>query len=138
MPHTGTSVQTETQWWGREGGDCWEGEKFLGADGVVAAQTERDLPRRTVLLRTADVAELWSICVTALGLGRLRLLAIPGTVARQAPLSMGSSRQEYGSGLPCPPPGDLPNLEIEPWCPALQVDCLPSEPLGKPFSSRED
>ena len=109
MPHTGTSVQTETQGWGREGGDCWEGEKFLGADGVVAAQTERDPPRRTVLLRTADVAELWSICVTALGLGRLRLLAIPGTVARQAPLSMGSSRQEYGSGLPCPPPGNLPD-----------------------------
>ena len=37
----------------------------------------------------------------------------PWTVAHQAPLSMGFSRQEYWSGLPCPPPGDLPNLEIE-------------------------
>ena len=36
------------------------------------------------------------------------------TVAHQAPLSMGSSRQEYWSGLPCPPPGDIPNLGIEP------------------------
>ena len=36
------------------------------------------------------------------------------TVARQAPLSMGFSRQEYWSGLPCPPPGDLPVPGIEP------------------------
>ena len=36
------------------------------------------------------------------------------TVARQAPLSMEFSRQEYWSGLPCPPPGDLPNLVMEP------------------------
>ena len=35
------------------------------------------------------------------------------TVARQIPLSMGFSRQEYCSGLPCPPPGDLPDLGIE-------------------------
>ena len=38
----------------------------------------------------------------------------PWTVARQAPLSMGFSRQEYCRGLPCPPPGDLPNSGIEP------------------------
>ena len=36
------------------------------------------------------------------------------TVAHQAPLSMGFSRQEYWSGLPCPPTGDLPNPGIEP------------------------
>ena len=36
-----------------------------------------------------------------------------GTVAHQAPLSMGFSRQEFWSGLPCPPPGDLPNLGIK-------------------------
>ena len=35
-------------------------------------------------------------------------------VAHQAPLSMGFSRQEYWGGLPCPPPGDLPEPEIEP------------------------
>ena len=38
----------------------------------------------------------------------------PGTVAHQAPLSMGLSKQEYWSRLPCPPPGDLPNPGIEP------------------------
>ena len=42
------------------------------------------------------------------------------------------SRQEYWSGLPCPPPGDLPNPGIKPKSPALQVDSLPSEPPGKP------
>ena len=46
-------------------------------------------------------------------------------------LSMGFSRQEYWSGLPCPPPGDLPNPGIEPRSPALQVDSLQSEPPGK-------
>ena len=42
------------------------------------------------------------------------------------------SRQEYQSGLPCPPSGDLPNPEIKPMSPALQLDSLPSEPPGKP------
>ena len=47
-------------------------------------------------------------------LSRVRLFATPWTAARQAPLSMGFSRQESWSGLPCPPPGDLPNPGIEP------------------------
>ena len=44
----------------------------------------------------------------------------------------GFSRQEYWSGLPCPPPGNLPNPGIEPRSPTLQADSLPSEPPGKP------
>ena len=44
----------------------------------------------------------------------------------------GFSRQEYGSGLPCPLSGALPNPGTEPMCPSLQVDSLPSEPPGKP------
>ena len=58
---------------------------------------------------------------------------MPQTIARQAPLSMEFSRQEYWSGLPFPSPGDLPNLGIKPWSPALQVDSLPSEPPRKPL-----
>ena len=42
------------------------------------------------------------------------LFASPWTVARQAPLSVGFSRQEYWSGLPCPPPGDPPDPGIKP------------------------
>ena len=56
----------------------------------------------------------------------------PWTVAHQAPLSMGFSRQEYWSGLPCPPPANLPNPGIEPRSPTLQMDSLLSEPPGKP------
>ena len=59
-------------------------------------------------------------------------LATPWTVARQAPLSMGFSRQESWSGLPFPSPGDLPDPGIEPRSAALQADALPSEPPGKP------
>ena len=60
------------------------------------------------------------------------LFSTPWTATQQAPLSMGFSRQEYWSGLPCPPPGHLPNPGIEPKFPALQVGSLPSEPPGKP------
>ena len=57
--------------------------------------------------------------------------ATPWTVARQAPLSMGFSRQEYWSRLPFLPSGDLPNSRVKPGSPALQADSLPSEPLEK-------
>ena len=53
-------------------------------------------------------------------------LATPWTVAHQAPLSVGFSRQEHWSGLPFPSPGDLPDPGIEPRSPALQPDSLPT------------
>ena len=52
-------------------------------------------------------------------LSRVRLFVGPGAVARQAPQSMGFSRQEKWSGLPFPSPGDLPYPGIEPGSPAL-------------------
>ena len=54
-------------------------------------------------------------------------LVTPWTVARQAPLSMGFPRQEYWSGSPCPPPGDLPDPGIKPRSPALQAGTLLTE-----------
>ena len=66
---------------------------------------------------------------------------IPWTVARQAPLSLGFIRQEYWSGLPCPPPRDLPNPGIELESPVsltLQADSLPTESSGKRPSSGTD
>ena len=54
------------------------------------------------------------------------------TVALEAPLSMGFSRQEYWSGLLCPSPGDILNPRIKLKSPSLQADSLPSEPPGKP------
>ena len=55
-------------------------------------------------------------------LSHVQLFATLWTVAHQTPLSMGFSRQEYGSGLPCPLPRDLPNPGTEPKSPVLQAD----------------
>ena len=55
------------------------------------------------------------------------------TVAHQAPLSMGFSRQDYWSGLSFRSPGDLPDPGIEPGSPTLEADALTSEPPGKPL-----
>ena len=65
-------------------------------------------------------------------------LCDPRTVACQAPLSMGFPRQEYCSGLPCPPSQDLSNPGIEPRSPILQVDSLLSEPPGNPKKTGVD
>ena len=64
-------------------------------------------------------------------LSHVHLFATSWTLAHQAPLSMGFSRQEYWSGLPFPTLGNLPNPGIEPTSPispALQADSLPAEP----------
>ena len=63
-----------------------------------------------------------------------RTLATPWTTARQSPLSVRFSRQEYRSGLPFPSSRDLPNPGIEPGSLALEADSLPTE---LPFSCRE-
>ena len=59
--------------------------------------------------------------VVVQSLSRVQLCATPRTVAHQVPLPMGVSRQEYWSGLPFPPPGDLPDPGIEPVSPALTL-----------------
>ena len=63
-------------------------------------------------------------------LSRTPLFAAPRTVARQAPLSMGFSRQEYWGGLPFPPPGDLPEPGIQPASPAMAGEFFTAEPPG--------
>ena len=73
---------------------------------------ERDTSHGGLLCHSGDLMLTWA-CV----LGRFShvwLFATLWTVAHQAPLSVGFSRQEYWSGLPCPPPGDLPDPGIEP------------------------
>ena len=67
----------------------------------------------------------------AQGLSRVRLFVTPWTVARQAPMSMRFSRQEYRSGLHFLLQGDLPNPGIEPRSPALQAYSFTTEPSGK-------
>ena len=64
-------------------------------------------------------------------LSRVRLFVTPWTVTYQAPPSMGSSRQEYWSGLPFPSPGDLPDPGIKPASPALAAGFFIFVPSGK-------
>ena len=66
-----------------------------------------------------------SILLCAQSLSRVQLFATPWTTAHQVSLSMGFPRQEYWNELAFPPPGDLPDPEIEPMSPALQADSLP-------------
>ena len=76
------------------------------------------------------------VCARTLShLSRVQCLATLWTVACQSPLSMGFSRQEYWSGLPCPPPGDLPNPRMEhssPVSPNIADEFFTTEPLRKP------
>ena len=74
--------------------------------------------------------QVWS-CMCVQSLSHVRLFATPWTVACQAPLSMGFSRQEYWSGLPFTSPGDLPNSVIKPASPALAGGFFTTEPPGK-------
>ena len=83
-------------------------------------------------LTMLHLISLKCIFAAVLSLSHIRFFGTPWTVARQAPLSMGFSRQEYWSDLPCPPLGDLPNAGIKPGLQFLfQADSLPSEPPRK-------
>ena len=90
-------------------------------DTTLMAESEEEL--KSLLMK---------VKVKVKSLSHVQLFATPWTVACQAPLSMGFSRQEYWNGLPVPSPGDLLNPGIKPRSPALQADALSSEPLGKP------
>ena len=80
----------------------------------------------------SHVPPLTHLC--AQSLSRVRFFAILWTVARQAPLSRGFSREEYWSELPCPPPGALPSPGIEPGSPALQVESSHLKHQGSPLT----
>ena len=75
---------------------------------------------------------IFTLCCVVLSLSRVRLFVTPWTVACQAPLSVGFSRQDYWSGLPCLPPRNLPDLGIESKSltpPALAGRFLPLAPF---------
>ena len=71
--------------------------------------------------------ELIFLLCTCQSLSCVQLFATPWAIARQAPLFMGFSRQDYWSELIFPSPGDISNPGIEPGSPVLQADTLPSE-----------
>ena len=87
-------------------------------------QEDQDTKRRIFLLFPPNA------CMHVQSLSHVRLFVTPWTIACKAPLTMGFSRQEYWSGLPCPPPGDLPDPGIKPPSPALKVDLSSLSPQG--------
>ena len=69
---------------------------------------------RSKCRQTRNYLRIQSVCVCAQSLSCVRLFATPWAVVRQTPLSVGFPRQEYQSGLSCPPPGDLPDPGSKP------------------------
>ena len=95
-------------------------EYSLGSKSYGNSLPYQEKKTKTMSNNTACISEIkWKSfsCVW--------LLKTPWTVACLAPVSVGFSRPEYWSGLPCPPPGDLPNPGIKPRSPTLQADSLP-------------
>ena len=62
-------------------------------------------------------------CIVLSHFSHVRLSAVQWSVVHEASLSVGFSRQEYWSGLPCLPPGDLLHPGIKPWYPAGSLRC---------------
>ena len=110
--------------------EFWRGHKY----SVYCSMLERVkeayfFPRLLIIKPKVKTSKYISHCFkTALYLvcmlsrfSRVQLFATPWIAACQAPLSMGFFRQEHWSGLPCPPPGDLPNCYI---CYICYISCL--------------
>ena len=94
-----------------------------------------DLAETEEFPRIGDFSLLAWVCMRTCMLSRVRLFVTAWTVALQAPLSVGFSRQEYWSGLPFPPPRALPDPGMEPGSPvfpALTGGSFPTVPSGKP------
>ena len=102
-------------------------------DGVGSGGEGAQREGTRVCLRLMRVDVWQCMCTRVLSrFSRVPLFATPWTVARQAPLSLGFSRQEYWSGLPFPLQGDLPDPGIEPTSPASAGGFFITEPLGLP------
>ena len=95
---------------------------------LLGAQREEEDAGQTAAPKTGSGAGLLSY---------IRLFVTLWIVARQAPLSMGFSKQEYWNGLPFPSPGKLPDPGIKPGSPALQASSLLNEPPGKRWVNTE-
>ena len=94
---------------------------FISVLGMVQVRSHMSL-RKSLLDIDIDMCVSHSV---------MSDFATPWTIVHQASLSLEFSRQEYWSGLPFPSSGDLPDPEIEPGSPALQVNSLLLEPPGK-------
>ena len=129
--------------WGRkeqDATDCAWAQQTVGANGPPDTMTGTCTSCHPAPFSSA--CRVWHSLLCFLPLVSLIVLllsrsvvsdsAAPWTVARQAALSMGFSKQKYWSGLPCPPPGDLPNPGVKARSPALQVILYHLSHQGRP------
>ena len=120
--------------WGRQESDTTERLHFIFSLSYIGEGNDNPL-QCSCLENPRDRAAWWA-AVYGVAQSRTRLKRLSSS-SRLQPIRLlcawGLSRQEYWSGLPYPPPGDLPNPEIEPRPPTLQADSLLSEPPGKPY-----
>ena len=107
----------------------WSGLPFLSPGDLPDPGNEPTYPALAgEFFTTKPPGKLWYMVLVLLScFSHVHLCATSWTVAHQAFLSMGFSRQEYWSGLPFLSPGDLPDPGIEPESPALQADALLTE-----------
>ena len=98
---------------------------------LLELHTAEDLPKSRMFLLVPHDPNSLLIRVCA-WLSCACLFSTKWTIAGQVPLSMGFPRQEYWGGFPFPPPEDLPDLGIEPMCPALTDGLFATEPQGSP------
>ena len=103
---------------------------YLAAPGLRGSTRDLRLPYEG----SRSLEDGMASCV----LSHVRLPATPWTVARQAPLPVGFSRQEYWSALPFPPPGALPHPGVKPASLRSQADSLPLSYLGSACSPTRD
>ena len=104
-------------------------QPFVGITNFLGFLCSHHQPQENVFIYSFSLLSKCPVMWSEVKVSHVWLFGTPWTVARLAPLPMGFSRQEYWSGLPFPPPGDLLNPEIRPKSPALQADSLPPEPL---------
>ena len=112
-----------------------EASSYKGKGKFAQTTADPGRNRRVKMSTMRPMFTHWCECVPS-RFSRVQLFLTPWNVARQAPLSMGFSRQEYWSGLPYPPSEDLPDPGIEP--PTFYVSCIAgrfftAEPPGKPI-----
>ena len=110
------------EWVSKDCGGARPARKCLSLDFAY-------VKRKQTLLKSHCYFEFLShACIRALSVHSCPTLCNPVDSSPPGSSVHGFSRQEYWSGLPCPPPGDLPDPEIEPVSSALQADSLPTEP----------
>ena len=115
----------------------WMSQRVMEKSKVGRKRQVRN-PMKQAVTEAVSALSIFQFWLVGLVANSCPTFETPWTVACQALLRVGFSRQEYWSGLPFPSPGDLPDPGIRPGSPVLQAHSLPTELWGKPLSIFSD